>query len=96
MWGGEGGDRNIWTAGKAIPRILRVFCLIYSRMVEESYLRPDIFSWDLRPKQPMEGNEERLEQEVSMWKAGQITHLGDAVSTSLSKESRMQTSIQLV
>lgn len=59
-------------------------------MIEESYLRPELFSWDLRPKQPMEGNEERLEQEGFMWKAGQITHLGDAVSTSLSKESSIQ------
>lgn len=38
----------------------------------------------------MEVNEERLEQEGFMWKAGQITHLGDAVSTSLSKESSIQ------
>lgn len=65
-------------------------------MIEGSDLRPELFSWDLRPRQPMDGNEERLEQDVSMWKAGQITHLGDAVSTSLSKERKMQTSVQFV
>lgn len=66
-------------------------------MIEESYLRPEGFSWDLRPKQPIGGTEESLDQKDYMWKAGQITHLGGAVSTSLpKKETRMHTSIQFV